>query len=119
MNIQNVAELKFHFKNITHTQVYILYLYSCTELEDSYGRNMWLSDFEQIRAVLDWQLLVIYKHNGCTILISIFIYISSLHVSGIHVPHHQEKIGVWSAGWIQSNQQTRRHPHRVTNTSVA
>ena len=27
--------------------------------------------------------------------------------------------GVWSAGWIQSNQQTRHHPYRVTNTSVA
>jgi len=27
--------------------------------------------------------------------------------------------GVWSAGWIQSNQQTRRHTYRLTNTSVA
>ena len=30
-------------------------------------------------------------------------------------------VGVWFAGWIdfQSNQQTRRHPYRVTNISVA
>jgi len=27
--------------------------------------------------------------------------------------------GVWSAGWIKSDQQIRRHPYRVTNTSVA
>jgi len=41
--------------------------------------------------------------------------------------HHQEKIVlfmglwylIWSAGWIESNQQTRRHPYRVTNNNVA
>ena len=27
--------------------------------------------------------------------------------------------GIWSAGSIESNQQTRRHPYRVTNNSVA
>ena len=27
--------------------------------------------------------------------------------------------GVWSAGWIESNQPTRHHPYRVTNTTVA
>ena len=27
--------------------------------------------------------------------------------------------GVWSVGWFKSNQQSRHHPYRVTNTSVA
>ena len=52
---------------------------------------------------------------------------------GASCAHHQGKIvvsmrywylslcmcGDWSDGWIESNQQTSRHPYRVTNTSVA
>ena len=71
----------------------------------------------------------------CTILFIIFICFSSVHVSGIHVPIIRRKLlylcdtGIWHAVWVasgllvwlkwsQSNQQTRRHPYRVTNTSV-
>ena len=69
----------------------------------------------------------------CTILFNIFIYFSSLHVSGIHLPIIRRKLlylcdsGICHSVWVasgllvgfKSNQQTRRHPHRVTNTSVA
>ena len=62
----------------------------------------------------------------CTILFNIFIYFSSLHVSGIHVPIIRRKwlylcdTGICRSVWVASvlRQQTRRHPYRVTNTSV-
>ena len=68
----------------------------------------------------------------CTIRFNIFIYFSSLYVSGIHVPIFRRKLllsmchwylshsmgGVWSPGWsFHSTQQTRRHPYGVTSTS--
>ena len=73
------------------------------------------------------------KHSRSYLNHLVFIYYSSLHVSCIHMPsirkllymydtgicHSLSMGGVWSAGWIQSNQQTRRHSYRVTNTSVA
>jgi len=69
----------------------------------------------------------------CTVLFNIFIYFSSLHVSGIHVPTIRRKLlylcdtGICHSLWVatgllvgvKSNQQTRRHPYRVTNTSIA
>ena len=64
----------------------------------------------------------------CTILFNIFIYFSSLHVSGIHVPISRRKLlypcytvmchSVWVASGLLVLQ-TRRHSHRVTNNSVA
>ena len=73
----------------------------------------------------------------CTILFNIFIYYSSLHVSGIHVSIIRRKLLylcdtgtchsvcvvsgllVGLIQLIQSNQQTRRHTYRVTSASVA
>jgi len=62
-----------------------------------------------------------------------YIYFSSLHVSGNHVPIIRRNYCIYATlvfvtlyGWclvcwleFHSNQQTRRHPYRVTNTSVA
>ena len=63
-----------------------------------------------------------------------YIYFSSLNVSGRHVPIMRRNYCIYATvvfvtlyGWLlvcwldwnQSNQQTRRHPYRVTNTSVA
>jgi len=62
-----------------------------------------------------------------------FIYFSSLHVSGIMYPSSGKKLlhlcntGICHSVWVvpdllvglQSNQQIRHHPCRVTNTSVA
>jgi len=73
-----------------------------------------------------------YVHN----LFNIFIYFSSLHVSRIYVPIIRIKLlnlcdtGICHSVWVvtgllvgvkyfQSNQQTRRHPYRVINNSVA
>ena len=62
-----------------------------------------------------------------------YIYFSSLHVSGIHVLHHQEKnyciyvtlVFVTLYGWrlicwleFNPNQKTRRHPYRETSATV-
>ena len=70
----------------------------------------------------------------CTILFNTFIYFSSLHVSGVHAPIIRRKLlylcdtctchSVWVAAsgmlvGLKSNQQTRRHPYRVINTSFA
>jgi hypothetical protein len=63
--------------------------------------------------------------TSCTILFNIFIYFSSLHVSGVCVPIIRRKLlylcdtgichSVWMASGLlvglQSNQQTRRHPY--------
>ena len=74
---------------------------------------------------------------GAQFCLNIFIYFSSLHVSGIQVPIIRRKLlyvcdtGICHSEWVasgllvglklqfQSSQQTRRHPFRVTNTSVA
>ena len=70
---------------------------------------------------------------GAQFCLNIFIYVSSPHVSCIHVPILRRKslylcdTGICHSGWVasdlevgfQSNLQTRRHPSRVTNTSVA
>jgi hypothetical protein len=64
---------------------------------------------------------------------NIFIYFSSLHVSGIHVPMIRRKLlyicvtGMCHSVWVATgllvgskyNQQARCHPYRVTNTSDA
>jgi hypothetical protein len=67
----------------------------------------------------------------CSILFYIFIYFSSLNVSGIHVPIIRRKLLYYATlvfvtlyGWrlvccLDWNCFTRRYPHRVTNTSVA
>ena len=71
--------------------------------------------------------------TSCTILFNIFICFSSVHVSGIHVPIIRRKLlypchngtchSVWVASGLlvglKSNQQTRRHPYRVTSTNVS
>ena len=60
-----------------------------------------------------------------TILFNIFIYFSSLHVSGIHEPIIRRKLlylfdtVICHSVWVASGLQTRRHPYRMTNTSVA
>ena len=71
---------------------------------------------------------------GAQFSLNIFIYTSSLHVAGIQVPIIRRKLlylcdtGIFHSVWVasgplvglfQSNQQTRRHPYRVTNTSFA
>ena len=76
-----------------------------------------------------------YIPTGCTILFNIFIYLfiylSSLHVSGVHAAittrkllylcdsgtWHSIKGNVWSAGWIQSSQQTRLTELRTVPTT--
>jgi len=66
---------------------------------------------------------------GAQFYLNIFIYVPSLHVSGIQVPIIWRKslylcgIGICHSGWVasgrlvglKSNQPTRRHPSRVTN----
>ena len=60
-------------------------------------------------------IILYISPTRCTILFNIFIYFSSVHVSGIHVPIIRRKFdvslrqwclslcmgGVWSAGWIE------------------
>jgi len=48
---------------------------------------------------------------------ALYIYFSSLHVSGIYVPIIRRKL--LYILYLASGLQTRRHPYRVTNTSVA
>ena len=61
----------------------------------------------------------------CTSLINIFIYFSSLHVSGVHVPIIRRKLlylcgtGTCHSVWVVSGLQARRHPCRVTSASAA
>ena len=69
----------------------------------------------------------------CIILLNICICFSSLHVSGIMCPSSGENYCIFGTlvfvtpywwrlvCWLEwnSNQQTRRHPYGVTNTSVA
>ena len=86
----------------------------------SYVVNQQL-DTDKKRFILFYVLLTVHpciisqiSPTRCTILFNIFIYLCSLHVSGIHVPIIRRKIavslghwylslcmrGVWSAGWI-------------------
>ena len=78
----------------------------------------------------------LFTHKSVTVIFEppcIFIYFSSLHISSNHVPIIRNKLlylcdtGICHSVWVasgllvglKSNQQTRRHPYRVTNTSVA
>jgi len=67
---------------------------------------------------------------GAQFCLSIFIYFSSQRVSDIQVPIMRRKLLYQCdtitchsvcvvSGWIESNQHTRGHPYRVTNSSVA
>jgi len=75
----------------------------------------------------EWSCYLVSQINPsrCTILFNIFIYFSSLHVSGIHVPIIRRKLlylcgaGICHAVCVASGLQTRRHTYILTNTSVA
>jgi len=62
---------------------------------------------------------------GAQFCLNIFIYLSSLRVSGIQVPIIRRKslylcdTGICHSGWVASGRPTGRHPSRVTYTSVA
>jgi len=62
---------------------------------------------------------------GAQFCLNIFIYVSSLHVSGIQVTIiRRESLylcdsGICHSGWVASGLPTNRHPYRVTNTTVA
>ena len=77
---------------------------------------------------------VSYIEDARRLKVNIFIYFSSLYVSGVHAPTIRRKLlylcdtgtchSVWVAsgllvGLKQSNQQIRRHPYRVTSASVS
>ena len=90
------------------------------------------SDFV-VRVTVHRDKFLVIKPNRCTNFSSLF-WKETLHVSDSSSVHHQEYFTVhtemvyviqvcWqlraAVSWIESNQQTRRHPYRVTNTSVA
>ena len=79
-----------------------------------------------------WKLIMHISPTRCTILFSIFISLlymfraSMFPSSGKNYCMYATLVFVTLYGWrlvcwlgFQSNQQTRRHPYRVTNTSVA
>ena len=112
--------------------------------EEALDGTVWRPGFERVcgpvaRETAKWRsgdsLRVISQINPtrCTILFYIFIYFSSLHISGIHVPIIRRILlylcdscichSVWVASGLlvglKSNQKNRRNQYKVTNTSVA